>query len=164
MLKSTILDSLGFAREYTISLLADIPDDQWFAMPGGVSHVAWQVGHLINAELFLCLNRIRGPLPIDDEIYHPDIRKPFSRTSDPSADASLYPAPARIRELLDRVHAHVLAEIPKYDEALLSEPLAAPHRICRTKGDCLIWAPRHELIHAGQIALLRRQLGHKPQW
>ena len=34
----------------------------------------------------------------------------------------------------------------------------------KTKIDTLRWCGDHELIHAGQIGLLRRLLGHKPVW
>jgi hypothetical protein len=133
-------------------------------MPGGVTHVAWQVGHLAMAELRLGLQRIRGPRPIDDEIYPPAIREFFGKDDTPRTDSSFYPSPERFREILAAVRLQFLSELPGYTEGLLAEPLAQPHRLCRTKSDCLVWAPRHELIHAGQIGLLRRQLGLKPVW
>jgi uncharacterized damage-inducible protein DinB len=34
----------------------------------------------------------------------------------------------------------------------------------RTKLEALFWCSQHELIHAGQIALLRRLIGKEPQW
>ena len=52
---------LDFAREYTLSLLVDIADDEWFVMPPGApSHLAWQVGHVAMAEYGLCLFRQRA--------------------------------------------------------------------------------------------------------
>ena len=161
---SNPLASLRFAREYTDSLLADIPDEQWFTMPGGITHVAWQVGHLAMAELRLCMIRIRGPQPIDDVIFPPDVRQYFQNDDTPRSDLAIYPSAARFREILDRVRAQLLTELPTFSDALLAEPIADSHRFCKTKADCLVWAPRHELIHAGQIGLLRRQLGHKPLW
>lgn len=158
------LSAFVFVRDYTHSLLDTVPPSQWFEMPGGVTHIAWQVGHLAMAELRLCLQRIRGPKPIDDDIYPPEIRKLFGKDDTPRNDPAVYPSAERFREILDRVRQQLLVELPGYAESLLDEPLADPHRLCRTKRDCLVWAPRHELIHAGQIGLLRRQLGHKPVW
>ena len=163
-LLNPILDSFRFARDYSKSLLADIPDDQWFTMPGGITHIGWQVGHLASAELRLGLIRIRGPKPVDDEIFPMSIRQYFQKDDTPRSDPKVYPSPARLREILDCVREQLLLELPIYTDAQLVEPLDVPHRLCKTKGDCLVWAPRHELTHAGQIGLLRRQLGHKPQW
>lgn len=159
------LSSLHFARDYTHSLLDDIPDSEWFVMPGGVTHVAWQVGHLASAELRLCLIRVRGPQPIDEELFPLAVRQYFMKDDTPRADPAVYPSPAELRAILNRLREQVLAEVPTYTEAMLAEPLEGPpHRLCQTKGDCLAWAPRHELIHAGQIGLLRRLLGKKPVW
>jgi hypothetical protein len=41
------IDQIVFARNYTIGLLNQTPMCDWFRLlPGGVSHVGWQVGHL----------------------------------------------------------------------------------------------------------------------
>jgi len=42
------IEQIVFARNYTIWLLDQTPVTEWFRQPpGGVSHVAWQVGHLV---------------------------------------------------------------------------------------------------------------------
>ncbi|MFO0935451.1 MAG: DinB family protein [Gemmataceae bacterium] len=162
---ATPRDALLFARSYSKSLLESIPDEKWFDMPGGITHVAWQVGHLAVAEWRLCLFRIRGPQPIDEEIFPLEYRRYFMTDDTPRADRSVYPSPARFREILDNVHQQTLAEWPKFSEAFLAEPALGPaHPICKTKADCLVWVAQHELIHSGQIGLLRRQLGFQPVW
>ena len=78
------LKQIEFARSYTISLLAEIADDEWFTMPPGCStHVAWQVGHLAMAEYGLCLFRQRGRAEIDSSLMTSPFRKAFSRGSVP---------------------------------------------------------------------------------
>jgi hypothetical protein len=63
---TTALTNIVFARKYTLRFLDALPDADWFRMPpGGVTHVAWQVGHLAFAEYRLALERIRGPRPDD---------------------------------------------------------------------------------------------------
>ena len=40
------------ARAYTLELLKDVDDKDWFRIPSGaVSHVGWQVGHLYRRRL-----------------------------------------------------------------------------------------------------------------
>ncbi len=63
------LAAMRFARGYTSHLLDSIPASRWFERAGGVSNVAWQVGHLAVAQLNLGLIRVRGPLPIDDDFH-----------------------------------------------------------------------------------------------
>ena len=50
-LMQTALDRIAFSRRYTLGLLDGVPEAEWFRMPAeGVTHVAWQVGHLAMAE------------------------------------------------------------------------------------------------------------------
>ena len=57
------LERINWSRGYTLELLKDVKDSDWFSMPGGVTHLAWQVGHLTMAEYRLALERIRGRVP-----------------------------------------------------------------------------------------------------
>src|SRR5262245_61505991 len=58
------LQQIIYARGYTQTLLADIPDELWFQQPNGcASNIAWQVAHLAFAEYALTLMRVRGKEP-----------------------------------------------------------------------------------------------------
>src|SRR5262245_36249532 len=58
---SLAIQQIEFARGYTLSLLADIDESDWFRLSDGCpTHIAWQVGHLAMAEYGLCLFRQRG--------------------------------------------------------------------------------------------------------
>ncbi len=75
-----VLGQIRFAREYTLSLLADVGTDDWFQMPAGCStHLAWQVGHLAMAQYGLCLFRMRGRADVDMELMSSSFRKKFSK-------------------------------------------------------------------------------------
>src|SRR4051794_231778 len=63
------IDQIVFARTYTFGLLDQTPAADWFRqIPGGISHIGWQVGHLAFAEYRLALWRIRGQQPGDDAL------------------------------------------------------------------------------------------------
>jgi len=47
-------------------------------------------------------------------------------------------------------------------DAELDVPVEQPHPVFTTKLEAVEYAPQHELIHAGQIALLRRLMGKAP--
>lgn len=159
----TATEQIRFARDYTLSLLADMDDQDWFVMPSGlVTHVAWQVGHLAMAEYGLCLFRQRGRGERDGELMTSSFRKAFSRGSQPEPDPSKNPSPVEIRQVLANVHAQVLHELPTFPAAQLAEPVEMPYMVSPTKLGALYFCSHHEMIHAGQIGLIRRALGKSP--
>ncbi|MEZ6108246.1 MAG: DinB family protein [Pirellulaceae bacterium] len=154
---------LESAREYVMGLLADLDEHEWFLMPEGcATHVAWQVGHLAMAEYGLCLFRQRGRQPEDLELMPGTFRKAFSRGSTPSTDTSKYPSRDSILETLAAIRSRVLAELPGFAGSGLDDPIDPPHFAYPTRIGALLFSSHHELLHAGQIGLLRRQLGKDP--
>ncbi len=161
----TALANIRFARFYTLRLLDSLPPADWFRMPpGGVSHVGWQVGHLAFAQYRLVLLRVRGSRPDDPDVLPERFLKQFGAGSVADPDPSTYPTVEEVRAVFDRVHDRVLADLPGVPDADLDSPPLLPHPLCQTKLESLRWCAHHEGVHAGQIGLIRRQLGHAPQW
>jgi hypothetical protein len=158
------IEQIHFARNYTVKLLDSIDPADWFAMPGGVSHIAWQVGHLAMAEYRLGLERLRGRQPGDEVLISELFLMQFGRDSVPEPDPAKNPSPGEIRHAFDQVHGQVLHELPRWSDEELQAPPLRPHALFNTKLGGLIWCAQHEMMHAGQIGLLRRQLGQKPLW
>jgi hypothetical protein len=158
-------EQLEFARNYTIRLLDKTDVADWFRQPpGGITHIAWQVGHLAMAEYRLALERIRGSRPPDAELISEDFMQRFARESVPDALAARYPQPAEIRAVFDRVHGQSLRELADLPESELDQPVLKPHPLADTKLWSLLWCAQHEMLHAGQIGLVRRSLGYAPLW
>lgn len=152
-----------FAREYTNQLLADVRGEDWFRCPEGApSHLAWQVGHLAVAEYGLTMLRIRGKLSEDAQMISNDYLRAFKKGTEPQSDPRVYPDLDVIRGVFDRVHTAALEIIPSYDSQLLEETLPMPYAVYPTKLGSLLFCPAHEMVHAGQIGLLRRLLGYPP--
>jgi hypothetical protein len=159
------VDQIVFARNYTLHLLEQTPTTDWFRLPpGSVSHVGWQVGHIAFAEYRMLLFRIRGQQPEDDRLFSPEFLRLFGANSVPDADPGKYPAPADVRAVLDRVHEQALQVISGLNDAALDEPISVPHPFVKNKLQSLLWCGHHEMLHAGQIGLLRRHLGYPPTW
>ena len=157
------LRQIEFAREYTKSLLVDISPDEWFAMPPGApTHLAWQIGHLAMAEYGLCLFRQRGRQEIDTELMSSKFRKQFSRGTTPERDAGIYPAIEEILATFERVHQQALAEMPSFTAESLAVEIDMPYAATNTRLGALLFCSHHEMLHAGQIGLLRRLLGKAP--
>lgn len=156
------IKQIEFARQYTLGLINDLQDGDWFRIPGGVTHVAWQVAHLAMAEYGLCLFRIRGRRDEDLRLMSSEFRKAFSKGSTPNPDPAANPTPNEIREVLVRVHEQSLKELAGYAEPQLDTPVDEPHAVFATKLGAVFFCSAHEMMHAGQIGLIRRLLGKKP--
>lgn len=154
---------IEFARRYTLSLLEDLQPDEWFWQPQqSVTHIAWQVGHLAMAQYGLTLFRQRGRQPIDTELMSGSFRKKFSRGTQPEPNSESYPSPSAILEVFHRVHEQMLIELPTFGDAELDEPIDEPHAAFATRFGALLFAADHEMLHAGQIGLMRRLMGKEP--
>src|SRR5262245_37947098 len=158
------LEQIDFVRKYTRERIETVRLADWFTIPpGGVSHVAWQVGHLALTEYRICLLRLRQRAADVELLDHDAFMKMFGAGTTPGP-ASAYPPAAEILGVFDRVHARIMEELPSYPDADLDlEPLL-PHKLFNTRIASLRYAPLHEMIHCGQIALIRRMLGQKPIW
>ena len=162
---SVAIAQINAARQYTLGLLADLPADAWFYMPTpAVTHIAWQVGHISIAQYRLGVAFHREPKPEDAAWLPANYRELFGRESIPQADQGLYPTPAELLANLETINRHVMAEVAALTDADLARPVIQPHRFLKTSEEALFWCSRHESVHAGQIALLRRLHGLSPQW
>ena len=157
------IGQIQFAREYTHSLISDLETADWFRQPSeGVSHLAWQIGHLAMAQYGLCLFRMRGRADVDLELMSSSFRKKFSKGTTPDPDPSKNPSPEEIRGVFDRVFAQAMQELPTFSDSILDEPVEMPYAAIATKFGGLLFCSHHEMLHAGQIGLLRRLLGKVP--
>mgnify|MGYP001615746083 FL=1 len=153
------------ARQYTVRLVESVPLADWFRQPTeGVTHIAWQVGHLAMAQYRLCLDRVRGVRPSDAELISDEFLACFGRETKPDPDPARNPSPSEIRAVFDRMHGQTLREIKTLSDEELDKPTLKPHPVFNTKIGALHWCAMHEMVHAGQIGLLRRLLGHSPLW
>ncbi|MEK6237129.1 MAG: DinB family protein [Planctomycetales bacterium] len=154
---------IAFARGYTLTLLEDVGDDDWFRRPGDCpTHLAWQVGHLTMAQYMLTLFRLRGKQDEDADFITKSYLRRFLKGTEPKADADAYPSPEEILSTLAAVHDHVLRELEDYPDDQLDEPVVEPWAVSANRFGSLIFCAQHEMLHAGQIGLLRRALGKSP--
>lgn len=150
---------IEFARGYTLRLLEDLTDDQWFVCSAQYpTQIAWQVGHLAMSEYGLTLFQQRGRVSEDLDLMSGKFRKLFLRGSTPKTERDAYPEPAEIIAVLDRVHQQMRKEVPTF-EPFLDEEIGPPHAAFSTKLGALLFCSQHEFLHAGQIGMLRRTMG-----
>jgi hypothetical protein len=159
------IELIVFSRNYTLRLIDATPREDWFRQPaGGVTHVAWQVGHLAMAQYRLGMERIRGRRSDDADLISDEFLQQFGKGSRPDADAAAFSSAEAIKTVFDRVHQRLLQELPSLPDSELDQPVLKPHPLVKTKWWALLWLAQHEAVHAGQIGLVRRLLGYEPLW
>ena len=154
------------ARSYTLELLEQTPQSLWFhAPPGSRTHIAWQVGHLAMAQYRLGIYFVRQPQADDQAVLSQTFMDHFRKGTSADAPEESLPPLGEIRAAMDRIHQHILATWDRYESLdMHSHALCHPHRIVTTRIDALFWMARHEMIHAGQIGMIRRMLGCASMW
>ena len=163
-----IIYQLERTRVLSLQMIERVPHHQWFEMPAGVTHVAWNVGHLAIAEYFLGLVFVRGARESDREILPESYAELFGYGSTAIADSNGYPNPPELLKVLSTVHEAVIQEAKSMTPKDLNEPCVFlegefdHHPIFEDKGGALEWLGYHEHVHIGTIGLLRRELGSKP--
>ena len=153
---------IAFARDYTHSLLVDVHEGQWFEQPHGApTHLAWQIGHLAMSQYMLTLFRVRGQQPEDDLLISKQFKRLFAKGT-AAGPKQTYPVITEILDVFQRVHDQVMQELPKTNLASLQESVVMPYAVYNTRLGSLLFCSAHEMLHAGQIGLIRRLLGGHP--
>ena len=166
--KERIIYQLERTRVFTLQMIERIPQDRWFDMPMGITHVAWNVGHIAVAQYFLGMVFVRGAREEDSGMIAGNYAELFGYGSVPQADPALYPSPEELMQTLGAVHRQLLVEAGAMPAEELEEPCLFlegefdHHPIFKQKGGALEWIAFHEHVHVGTIGLLRRELGSVP--
>jgi hypothetical protein len=155
-----VAERIKFARMYTSQFLDDLSEAEWFwTPPGFVTHVGWQVAHIAASQYGLCLFRLRGRTVEDEALIPQTFWDNFKIGSTPVAGTENNPSVATIKGVFDNMQAQVLRELAERTDEQVDVPLEKPHPAFSTMLGGIEYSPMHELIHVGQITLLRRLMG-----
>lgn len=154
--RDAIKGTIDMAHLVTRSYLADLSDAELLVRPApGANHIAWQLGHLIVSEH----DMVRGSgaaMPALPEGF----AAAHSREACTSDDPNQFCTKAEYLALLERMHAATRAALDATPDARLDEPAPEAMRsYCPTIGALFNLVGQHELMHAGQFAVVRRKLG-----
>ena len=103
--------------------------------------------------------RIRGRQPEDLELIPGKFRKAYGRQSTPNEDPEGQPTADELLQRLATVYDRAMDELETVDLATLSDPVDMPYAAYPTKLGAILFCPMHELLHAGQIGVVRRAHG-----
>ncbi len=154
--KDLLRHNVAFTHGITKMYLEDVTEQEMFAraVPGS-NHLAWQLGHLVASERSL-LEAIGADVPDLPEGFADKHGKDNTTSDDPKD----FLTKAEYFELMEQMHRAAEAAIDKTDEAGLDVPTPEKLRsFFPNVGSVLLMAGSHEMMHAGQIAAIRRKLG-----
>jgi DinB superfamily len=138
--------------------LSDLSDADLLVRPvPGANHVAWQLGHLIWAEIELLTPYLRGAqwpkLPAGFKEQHD---KPTSRVDAPEK----FLKKSEYLGLYSQVREATIGALEKLSDADLDRPTTGDMaKFAPTVGAMLILNANHTMMHTGQFSAVRRKLG-----
>ncbi|MGE3182322.1 MAG: DinB family protein [Phycisphaerae bacterium] len=153
--KKLLRYNIRLCHSVVTAYLADLSNEELLDAPAsGANAVAWQLGHVLvsNEEMLRALGGSPPPLP-------PDFVSTHSRSAARSSTADQFAAKSEYLAYFAAQHEYALQFLEAYPENLLGEPGPEKTRAyLPTNAAVFLMLGTHEMMHAGQIAVLRRKL------
>lgn len=139
------------------SYISDLSDADLMQRPGiGCNHLAWQLGHLIAAEV----NLLNAVCPGQGAALPAGFAETHAKENCSSDDASQFKTKQEYLALYQTVRASTVAALERLSDAQLDAPSPEHFRSLVPKvGDYLMLIATHPMMHAGQFVVVRRKLG-----
>jgi uncharacterized damage-inducible protein DinB len=139
------------------SYLTDLPGEHLFRRPApGCNHLNWQLGHLVLSErrhMEIVQPGAMPPLPLGFECR-------YSKETASGNDPGQFCTKEELLAARGAQRAGTLALLEQLDAGDLARPSGVPY--APTVADLFLLQATHWLMHAGQWAVVRRQLGKPP--
>ena len=151
--------SIDTASVVSLGYLGDLSDQDLLHRPCvGCNHINWQLGHLIVSENNLINKVAAGAMPDLPEGFAAMYTSETSGNDDPKTLATK----EELLKLAAEQRAATLAALAKVSDADLDQPTGVDY--AATVAAMFSLQGCHWLMHAGQWAVIRRQLGRKPMF
>jgi hypothetical protein len=155
--KDAIRTALAGSQDLVSRYLSDLSDADLLVRPvPGANHIAWQLGHLIAAEV-----RFGSQLP---GATYPELPAGFVERHGKETAAVDPPkgfgTKAEYLNLFNKAREATLKALAKASDADLDKPTTGPMApFAPIVGALLVLQSNHTLMHGGQFTVLRRKLG-----
>jgi len=158
--RAAIKNSLDTAKFVSMAYLEDLSDEQLMQRPHPqCNHIKWQLGHLIAAENQMINGVAPGAMPALPAGFNARYAKETAASNEPNA----FDTKAELLRLFEQQRAAALAALDKQSDSDLDKESPEEMRsYAPTVGAVFNLLGGHWLMHAGQWAVLRRQLGKPP--
>jgi hypothetical protein len=152
--------SIDGGKLITTSYLSDLSDDDLMQRPHpDCNHIKWQVGHLISAEHQMINGVCPGSMPALPDGFAERYTKETATSNDPNA----FGLKVELLRLFEEQRSGTLQALSGLSDEDLDK--SAPEEMqayAPTVGDVFSLQGGHWMMHAGQWAIIRRQLGRPP--
>jgi len=159
-LQERLRRQLVSTRQMSEKLLTDFktPRDWVHQVHPGCNHALWFVGHMANTDNFL-LSLVAPEKAVALEGFN----SRFGMGSQPTDRPGEYPSPESVLATMRERRTKLLEVLDSLSDENLAQktPSGAPEFLPDLAAvfELAIW---HEGLHAGQLTVTRRALGHKP--
>lgn len=155
--KDVLRLTINMGRMITTSYLSDLSDEDLLHRPHpDCNHINWQMGHLIASEHGLINKAAAESMPALPAGFADRYSRESARSNDPAAFLSK----SELMEAYESQRAGTLAALDRIDEAEFERPTGLDY--APTVAALFEMQGSHWIMHAGQWAVIRRQLGRPP--
>jgi hypothetical protein len=148
---------LDMAEYVSMAYLEDLTDADLMHRPCvGANHIAWQLGHLVSSEHQLVEMVKPGSMPP----LPAGFAERFTKVTATSDDPSQFLPKADVLRVAREQRAGTLAALRTLNDADLERPSGVDY--APTVAGIFSLQGSHWMMHAGQWAIVRRQLGRPP--
>ncbi|MDD4892310.1 MAG: DinB family protein [Phycisphaerae bacterium] len=147
---------LDTSRGMLLRMLDGIDGPALVYQPAGRrgNHALWLLGHIANSESHI-VGWTGGAITVPPLA---DAKTRFGIGSIPVSDASQYPGKKQLLDYAAAVREQVLAALAKTDVAALDKPAVNAPPFLRSIGHAWQMAVIHEMMHVGQLTVVRKEL------
>lgn len=149
--------SINMGHLISTSYLGDLTDEEMMHRPAEkANHIKWQLGHLIASENMMINQIAPDSMPALPEGFQEKYTKETAGNDDPAAFDS--------KETLMGLYEEQRAATLKVLDSLNADDFDKETGVeyAPTVGDMFSMQGSHYIMHAGQWAVIRRQLGREP--
>jgi len=153
VIKSVYNGNFNILSQY----VSDLTDAELLMRPvPGANHIAWQLGHLISAEISL-LSAFPGGSRIELPAGFAERHGKETAAVEPPKN---FLSKAEYLSIFKKVREQTFAKLDALPEADLDKKNTGPiPQFCPTIGSLFLLVANHQMMHGGQFAVLRRKLG-----
>lgn len=158
--QQAIESNIDMAAMISTSYLKDLTDEELMHRPHPkANHIKWQLGHLIASDFQMINACCEGALPALPDGFAEKYSKETAGSDDPNSFHSKTEYLDLYKSQTDAIKK-VLAGLSPED---LDKPTPEPMQgYAPTVGSAFVMIGSHWTMHAGQWAVIRRQLGRDP--
>ena len=158
--REAIKSSIDMGKMISMAYLQDLTDEELMHRPDpGCNHIKWQLGHLIQSENQM----INSILPESMPPLPDGFAEKYTKETAGNDDPEFFNSKQELMELFEQQRSATLAALENLSDDELNNPSPEPMQgYAPNWGTAFVMQDSHWVMHAGQWAVIRRQLGRPP--